>query len=152
MLNNWTGAGRLTRDVELRQTQSGKSVANFSIAIDRDFARQDGERDTDFIDVVVWDKTAEFVSKYFKKGSMIIVNGRLQVRTWQDDDGNNRRVYEIVANNVYFGGSKTTVTLQATQMHQKLKPLISLHIPQAKMTTKTIRTYRFDAKATTIRR
>lgn len=106
MLNNWTGAGRLTRDPDLRQTQSGKSVANFSIAIDRDFARQDGERDTDFIDVVVWDKTAEFVSKYFQKGSMIIVNGRLQVRTWQDDDGNNRRVYEIVANNVYFGGSK----------------------------------------------
>lgn len=106
MLNNWTGAGRLTRDPELRQTQGGKPVANFSLAIDRDFKTADGERETDFIDVVAWNATAGFVSKFFAKGSMAIVAGRLQQRSWKDDAGQTHNKVEVVANSVYFGGSK----------------------------------------------
>lgn len=106
MLNNWSGAGRLTRDPEMRQTQSGKPVANFSLAIDRDYKSKDGERETDFIDIVVWNATAEFVTKYFQKGSMAIVSGRLQPRSWKDDAGQTHTKVEIVADSVYFGGSK----------------------------------------------
>ena len=107
MLNHITIMGRLTRDPELRYTQSQTPVASFTVAVDRDFASRDGgERQTDFIDVVAWRQTAEFVSKYFYKGSMVVVSGRLQIRDWTDRDGNKRRSAEVVADNVYFGESK----------------------------------------------
>lgn len=106
MLNKIVLMGRLTRDPELRRTQSGTAVASFALAVDRDYKPQDGERETDFIDIVAWRGTAEFVSKYFTKGRMAVVEGRLQVRDWKDRDGNNRRSYEVIADNVYFGDSK----------------------------------------------
>ena len=107
MLNHIVLMGRLTRDPELRYTQSQIPVASFSLAVDRDFGGRDGgERQTDFIDIVAWRSTAEFVSKYFTKGSMAVVSGRLQIRDWQDNNGNKRRSAEIVADNVYFGDSK----------------------------------------------
>ena len=99
--------GRLTRDPELRQTPSGVPVASFTLAVDRSFAPKDGgERQTDFIDVVAWRNTGEFVSKYFVKGQMAAVTGRLQIRDWTDKDGNKRRSAEVVADNVYFTESK----------------------------------------------
>lgn len=107
MLNRIILMGRLTRDPELRRTQSGTAVASFSLAVDRDFAdKSTGQRATDFIDIVAWRGTAEFVSKYFSKGRMAVVEGRLQIRDWQDRDGNKRRSAEVVAENVYFGDSK----------------------------------------------
>ena len=107
MLNHITIMGRLTRDPELRRTGSGIAVASFSVAVDRDFGKnENGEKETDFIDCVAWRQTGEFVSKYFTKGSMIVVSGRLQVRSWTDKDGNKRRTAEVVADNVYFGGGK----------------------------------------------
>ena len=106
MLNKIILMGRLTRDQELRRTQSGTAVASFTLAVDRDYKPQDGERETDFIDVVAWRGTGEFVSKYFTKGRMAVVEGRLQVRDWTDKDGNKRRSTEVVADNVYFGDSK----------------------------------------------
>ena len=106
MLNKIILMGRLTRDPELRRTGSGTAVTSFSLAVDRDFKSQSGEKETDFIDVGAWRNTAEFVSKYFTKGRMIVVSGRLQVRTWTDKDGNKRRTAEVVADNVYFGDSK----------------------------------------------
>ena len=106
MLNRVVLMGRLTRDPELRRTQSGTAVASFSLAVDRDFKSQSGEKETDFIDIVAWRNTAEFVSKYFAKGRMAVVEGRLQIREWKDRDGNNRRTAEVVADNVYFGDSK----------------------------------------------
>lgn len=105
MLNHIAIMGRLTRDPELRQTGSGVSFANFSVAVDRDFSKGE-EKETDFIDCVAWRHTGEFVSKYFTRGSLIVVSGRLQVRSYTDKDGNNRRAAEIVADNCYFGGSK----------------------------------------------
>ena len=107
MLNHITIMGRLTRDPELRRTGSGVAVASFSVAVDRDFGSRDGgEKETDFIDCVAWRQTGEFVSKYFTKGSMIVVSGRLQIRNWTDKEGNKRRTAEVVADNVYFGESK----------------------------------------------
>ena len=106
MLNKIFIMGRLTRDPELRHTQSGTAVASFSLAVDRDFKNQNGEKETDFIDVVAWRNSAEFVSRYFTKGRMAVVEGRLQIRSWQDRDGNKRRSAEVVADNVYFGDSK----------------------------------------------
>ena len=107
MLNHIVIMGRLTRDPELRYTQAQIPVASFSVAVDRDFGGRDGaERQTDFIDCVAWRHTAEFVSKYFTKGSMAVVSGRLQLRDWTDREGNKRRSAEIVAENVYFGESK----------------------------------------------
>ena len=107
MLNHITIMGRLTRDPELRRTGSGVAVASFTVAVDRDFGGRDGgERETDFIDCVAWRQTGEFVSKYFTKGSMIVVSGRLQIRNWNDKDGNKRRSAEVVADNCYFGESK----------------------------------------------
>ena len=107
MLNHITIMGRLTRDPELRRTGSGVAVASFTVAVDRDFSPKDGgERETDFIDCVAWRQTGEFVSKYFTKGRMAVVSGRLQIRSWTDKDGNKRRTAEIVADNVYFGDSK----------------------------------------------
>ena len=107
MLNHIVIMGRLTRDPELRRTGTGVAVASFSVAVDRDFGnREGGERETDFIDCVAWRSTGEFVSKYFTKGSMIVVSGRLQIRSWTDKEGNKRRTAEVVADNVYFGESK----------------------------------------------
>ena len=107
MLNHITIMGRLTRDPELRRTGSGVAVASFTVAVDRDFGGRDGgEKETDFIDCVAWRQTGEFVSKYFTKGRMIVVSGRLQIRSWTDKDGNKRRTAEVVADNVYFGDSK----------------------------------------------
>ena len=107
MLNHITIMGRLTRDPELRRTGSGIAVASFTLAVDRDFGKnENGERETDFIDCVAWRQTGEFVSKYFTKGSMIVVSGRLQIRGWTDKEGNKRRTAEVVADNVYFGDSK----------------------------------------------
>ena len=107
MLNHITVMGRLTRDPELRRTQSGTPVASFSIACDRDYKdKATGERATDFIDVVAWRTTGEFVSKYFTKGRMAVVSGRLQLRDWTDKEGNKRRSAEIIADNDYIGDSK----------------------------------------------
>ena len=107
MLNHITIMGRLTRDPELRRTGSGVAVASFTVAVDRDFGGRDGgEKETDFIDCVAWRQTGEFVSKYFTKGRMIVVSGRLQIRSWNDKDGNKRRTAEVVADNVYFGDTK----------------------------------------------
>ena len=107
MLNHITIMGRLTRDPELRRTGTGIAVASFTVAVDRDFSGRDGgEKETDFIDCVAWRQTGEFVSKYFTKGRMAVVSGRLQIRSWTDKDGNKRRTAEIVADNVYFGDSK----------------------------------------------
>ena len=108
MLNHIVLMGRLTRDPELRRTGSGIPVASFSLAVDRDFGsnRETGEKETDFIDIVAWRSTAEFVSRYFTKGRMAVVEGRLQMRDWTDRDGNKRTSAEVVADNVYFGDSK----------------------------------------------
>ena len=107
MLNHIVLMGRLTRDPELRHTGIGLAVASFTLAVDRDFNnRETGERETDFIDVVAWRSTADFVSKYFAKGRMAVVSGRLQIRNWTDKEGNKRRSAEVVADNVYFGESK----------------------------------------------
>ena len=106
MLNRIIVMGRMTRDPELRRTNSGNAVTSFTVAVDRDFKSQSGEKETDFIDIVAWRNTAEFVSKYFSKGRMAVVEGRLQLRDWTDKDGNKRRSAEIVADSVYFGDSK----------------------------------------------
>ena len=106
MLNKIILMGRLTRDPELRRTGSGTAVTSFSLAVDRDFKSQSDEKETDFIDIVAWRSTAEFVSKYFTKGRMAVVEGRLQIRDWTDKDGGKRRSAEVVADNVYFGDSK----------------------------------------------
>ena len=105
MLNQSTIMGRLTRDPELRRTGSGVAVASFTLAVDRDYTQQGQERETDFIDCVAWRNTGEFVSKYFTKGRMAVVSGRLQIRSWTDKDGNKRKAAEVVADNVYFGDS-----------------------------------------------
>jgi single-strand DNA-binding protein len=107
MLNHIVIMGRVVRDPELRRTGSGVAVASFTVAVDRDFTgKNGGEKETDFIDCVAWRNTGEFVGKYFTKGSMIVVSGRLQIRAWNDKDGNKRRTAEVVADNVYFGDSK----------------------------------------------
>ena len=106
MLNSVIIMGRLTRDPEMRHTQNGTAVASLTLACDRDFKPKSGEKETDFIDVVVWGKTAEFAANYFTKGRMVIVEGRLQVRVWQDKDGNKRKSTEVVADRMYFGDSK----------------------------------------------
>ena len=106
-MNNIVLMGRLTRDPELRHTQSGTPVASFTLAVDRRFTPKDGsERQTDFIDIVAWQSTAEFVSRYFTKGQMAALTGRLQIRDWTDKEGNKRRSAEVVAENIYFTESK----------------------------------------------
>ena len=116
MLNVITIQGRLTRDPELRHTANGTAVASFALAVDRDYTSKDGgERETDFVDIVAWRGTAEFVSKYFTKGQLAIVSGRLQIRPWTDDNGNKRRSTEVVAEHVYFGGSKKETGSAAPQ-------------------------------------
>lgn len=105
MLNKCFLLGRMTKDPEIRRTNGGAAVTSFTLAVDRDF-KTNGEKETDFIEVVAWRNTAEFVSKYFSKGRMAIVEGRLQIRDWTDKNGNKRRTAEVVADNVYFGDSK----------------------------------------------
>lgn len=106
MLNKIVCMGRLTKNPELRITATGKAVASFTIAVDRDYKSESGERETDFINVVAWGSTAEFVEKFFTRGRMAVVFGRLQIRQWTDRDGNKRYASEIVADSVYFGDSK----------------------------------------------
>ena len=112
MLNNIVIMGRLTRDPELRRTSSGVAVASFTLACERDFAAQGADKETDFVDIVAWRSTAEFVSKYFTKGRMAVVSGRLQIRNWEDKEGNKRRSAEILADHVYFGEAKRDKTTQ----------------------------------------
>ena len=113
MLNHITIMGRLTKQPELRRTGSGVAVASFTVAVDRDIANKEtGKKETDFIDCVAWRGTGEFVEKYFNKGSMAVVSGRLQIREWTDKEGNKRRSAEVVADNVYFGDSKKEQTEQ----------------------------------------
>lgn len=114
MLNKIILMGRLTRDPDLRRTGIGTAVTSFCLAVDRDFKSQSGEKETDFIDIVAWRATAEFVSKYFSKGQMAIVEGRLQLRDWTDKQGGKRRSAEVVADNVYFGDSKRDVSNSGT--------------------------------------
>ena len=106
MLNHIVLMGRLTRDPELRRTSNGTAVASFALAVERDFKNDAGDKETDFIDIVAWRQTAEFAQKYFSKGRMAIVSGRLQIRSWKDKDGNTRRTAEVIADNIYFGDSK----------------------------------------------
>lgn len=106
MLNKVVLMGRFTKDPELRATAGGVSVSSFALAVDRDYSGQNGEKETDFIDCVAWKGTAEFVSKYFKKGSMAVVEGRLQIRPYETTDGQKRRAAEVNVNNIYFGESK----------------------------------------------
>lgn len=107
MLNQIVLMGRMVRDPELRHTQNGTAVASFTLAVDRDFKdKQTGEKETDFIDCVAWRHTAEFVSRYFAKGRMAVVEGRLQIRNWTDKEGNKRRSAEVLADSVYFGDSR----------------------------------------------
>jgi single-strand DNA-binding protein len=110
MLNKIILMGRLTRDPELRRTGNGTAVTSLTLAVDRDYKSQSGEKETDFIDVVAWRSSAEFVSRYFAKGRMAVVEGRLQIRDWTDKDGGKRRSAQVVADNIYFGDSKRTVS------------------------------------------
>lgn len=105
MLNKIVIMGRMTKDPELRRTGTGTAVTSFTLAVDRDF-KNNGETETDFIDCVAWRQTGEFVNEYFAKGRMAVVSGRLQIRSWNDKDGNKRKVAEVIADNVYFGDSK----------------------------------------------
>ena len=107
MLNHIVLMGRLTRDPELRRTGSGIAVASFTLAVDQDYKSQNGDRGVDFIPIVVWRNTAEFAEKYFEKGQMAIVSGRLTSRRYEDKNGNKRTAYEVVADHIYFAGSKT---------------------------------------------
>lgn len=120
MLNKIVLMGRLTRDPELRRTDSGIAVASFSLACDRDYSGKDGaEKQTDFVDIVAWRHTAEFVSKYFTKGRMAVVSGRLQIRPWTDKEGNKCRSAEVVADSVYFGDSKRSDDGQTSQQQSQ---------------------------------
>ena len=121
MLNKIFIMGRLTRDPELRRTQSGTAVTSFSLAVDRYYKSQSGEKETDFIDVVAWRSTAEFVSKYFTKGRMAVVEGRLQIHDWKDKDGNNRHSAEVVADNIYFGDSRKDTAAPAEPLPEELE-------------------------------
>ena len=118
-LNHICIMGRITRDIELRRTGSGIAVASFTVAVDRDRAPEGQEKETDFIDCVAWRQTGEFVDKYFSKGSMIVVSGRLQIRGWTDKDGNKRRSAEVVADNVYFGEPKRSDQPQNSAPNQQ---------------------------------
>ena len=115
MLNSATLIGRICNDIELRTTTSGKSVATFRIAVDRSFVKQGEERKADFITIVAWNGTADFVSRYFSKGSMIAIQGRIQTRNYEDNNGNKRTAFEVVATEVSFCGSKNETSPGATQ-------------------------------------
>lgn len=120
MLNRIIIMGRLVRDPELRRTQSGNAVTSFTLAVDRDFKSDGGEREADFINCVAWRNTAEFVSKYFSKGRMAVVAGRLQNRNWTDKDGNKRTSSEVIAESVYFGDSKREDSAAPTEAYEEL--------------------------------
>lgn len=122
MLNQITIMGRMTRDPEMRRTASGTAVASFTLAVDRDRVQDGKERETDFIDCVAWAGTAEFVCKYFAKGAMAIVSGRLQIRGWTDKEGNKRRSAEVVADHVWFGESKKNSEGSYTQNNDYARP------------------------------
>lgn len=119
MLNHISIMGRLTKDVELRRTASGTAVANFTLAVERDFSK---DKETDFIECVAWGKTGEFAEKYFSKGKMAIVAGRLQVRKWEDKNGNKRSTAEVVAESMYFGDSKTSDNKFEAMHSKELEP------------------------------
>ena len=121
MLNKVFIMGRLTRDPELRRTNSGTAVTSFTLAVDRDFKNADGTKETDFIDCVAWRSTAEFAAKYFTKGRMAVVEGKLQIRDWTDKDGNKRRNAEVIADNLYFGDSRSE-----NGSHQAAKALVNV--------------------------
>lgn len=123
MLNKVFIMGRLTRDPELRRTQSGTAVASFTLAVDRDYKdKTSGERGTDFIDCVAWRQAGEFISKYFTKGRMAVVEGRLQIRDLTDQQGNKRRSIAVVVDQVYFGDSKKEVTSEGNANERNLPP------------------------------
>lgn len=117
MLNKVFIMGRLARDPELRRTQSGTAVASFTLAVDRDYKAASGERETDWIDCVAWRQAGEFVGRYFSKGRMAVVEGRLQLRDWTDKDGNKRRTTEVIVENIYFGDSKSSKPGQPAVEH-----------------------------------
>ena len=133
MLNHITIMGRLTRDPEMRSTQSGVAVASFTLAVDRDFGGRDGgEKQTDFIDCTAWRHTAEFVSKYFSKGRMAVVSGRLQIDNYTDNDGNKRKAAKVIADNIYFGDSKkdgATGSQSDSQNAEQITPAPSGFVP-----------------------
>lgn len=116
MLNRTALMGRFTHDPEMRRTPTGVPVASFSLAVERDFKDANGEKQTDFIDCVAWRNTAEFICKYFTKGRMAVIDGRLQVRTWKDKDGKNRRTTEVVVENAYFADSKMDAANTSAQV------------------------------------
>lgn len=123
MLNKTILMGRLTRTPELRHTSNGTAVSSFSLAIERDYKdSESGERITDFFDVVAWRQTAEFVSKYFSKGQMMAVDGRLQTRTWLDNEGGTRRAIEVVADNIYFAGSSPDMAMRTPPEDHRVAP------------------------------
>lgn len=126
MLNISTILGRLTKDPELRYTQNNVPVCSFTVAVDRDF-KSGEERQTDFIDCVAWRSTGEFVNKYFRKGNLICVSGRLQSRKWTDNKGNNRINWEIIADGVYFGGSKNDSSTPAAATAPTEEPASPFH-------------------------
>lgn len=125
MLNHINIMGRLTKDPELRRTGSGTAVASFTLAVDRDRAQEGHERETDFIECVAWKGTAEFIQKYFRRGQMAVVSGRLQIRGWQDKDGNKRRTAEVVADSVYFGEAKKDSQQDNRQAAQDDYPVLT---------------------------
>ena len=144
MLNHIVVMGRLTRDPELRKTASDVSVTSFTVAVDRDFSQQDGQKETDFLDVVAWRSTAEFAAKYFAKGRMAVISGRLQIRNWEDKEGNKRRTAEILAENIYFGDSKkeddggsASAPRVSVRLHSQaaLRPTLAAHSPAASCRT-----------------
>lgn len=108
MLNKWIGMGRLTRTPDLKNTPSGVDVATFSMAIDRNYKGQDGQKVTDYVDVVAWRQLAKLVGKYLEKGRMVVVEGSWQMRDWSDREGNKRRTWEVIAENIYFADSRRT--------------------------------------------
>ena len=128
MLNVVAIMGRLARDPEMRQTTTGKNVASFRIACDRNFAKPGEQRQADFVDIVAWRQQADFVSRYFQKGSMIAIDGRLQTRNYQDKNGNSRTAVEVVANNISFAGSKRQDAQRAPSYEQQT----TSHVQQAK--------------------
>ena len=122
MLNHITIMGRLTRDPELRRTGSGIAVTSFTLAVDRDYKAKDAEKEVDFIDCVAWRNTGEFVGKYFTKGRMAVVSGKLQIRGWTDKEGNKRRTAEVLAENVYFADSKNEPADNSSQPNSFVPP------------------------------
>ena len=129
MLNVVAIMGRLVADPELRTTTQGTNVCSFRIACDRNFARQGEQRQADFIDIVAWRQQAEFVSKYFQKGSLIAIEGSLQSRQYQDKNGNNRTAVEVVANNINFAGPKVAMQATETAIRMPLRPTRTQRLP-----------------------